>query len=151
MRNELLTATVKLFFKRPPEVQRMLGRLFKAFLADGVTASVRDRALMYYRLLRTSVADAGAVIGGERPSVAEFHDEQAPEVGSVNMRTFPGIQHTLVAVRFAVVWTRSTLLYCLRHMRSLRFAPPRITRVPYASAFVFSTSIACAGTRRHLD
>ena len=54
---------VKLFFKRPPEVQRMLGRLFKACLADGVNAAVHDRALLYFRLLRASVK----VRGGERP------------------------------------------------------------------------------------
>jgi hypothetical protein len=37
VRSELLTATLKLFFARPPEVRRMMGRLFKSSLADGVT------------------------------------------------------------------------------------------------------------------
>ena len=80
VRNELLTATLKLFFKRPPEMQKMMGRLFKTCLAEGVPAAVHDRALLYYRLLRASVADAAAVIGGEREPVAEFHDEQGADV-----------------------------------------------------------------------
>lgn len=80
VRLELLTATVKLFFKRPPEVQKMLGRLFKACLADGVNATVHDRALLYYRLLRTNVREASSVIGGERAAVGGFHDEQSQQV-----------------------------------------------------------------------
>ncbi len=79
VRNELLTATVKLFFKRPPEVQVMMGRLFKAFLADGVNASVHDRALLYYRLLRADVKEAAITIGGEREPVREFYDEVSSE------------------------------------------------------------------------
>jgi Adaptin N terminal region/Beta2-adaptin appendage, C-terminal sub-domain len=112
VRNELLTATLKLFFKRPPEVQKMLGRLLKACLAapptdpvalaanaatggappQSASASVRDRALLYYRLLRSNVGEASAVISGgssgigggsdgKQPlAVSAFHDEQAPEV-----------------------------------------------------------------------
>ncbi len=77
---ELLTATVKLFFKRPPEVQKMMGRLFQACLGDSVNPLVHDRALLYFRLLRANVREASSVIGGERTSVADFHDETAPEV-----------------------------------------------------------------------
>jgi len=80
VRCELLTATLKLFFKRPPEVQKMMGRLFKASLADGVNSAVRDRALMYYRLLRADVSEAAQIIGGDRAPVTEFLEEQAPEV-----------------------------------------------------------------------
>lgn len=103
VRCELLTATTKLFFKRPPEVQKMLGRLFKACLDDdagaatpaantaasgaaavgGAEASalVRDRALLYYRLLRANVKEAGSVIstGESRPPIVSFYDEAAGE------------------------------------------------------------------------
>ena len=58
----------------------MLGRLFKACLADGVDASVHDRALLYYRLLRANVGEAAQVIGGEREPVVEYRDDQATEV-----------------------------------------------------------------------
>lgn len=49
VRCELLTATLKLFFKRPPEVQKMMGRLFKACLNETVNKLVHDRALLYFR------------------------------------------------------------------------------------------------------
>ena len=72
---ELLTSTLKLFFKRPPEVKGMLGRLFKAVLeAEEEEAAVRDRALLYYRLLRTDPAEAAAVVGatGDRVAAGAF-------------------------------------------------------------------------------
>ena len=58
----------------------MLGRLLKACLGDGVEASVHDRALLYYRLLRADVVGAAAVISGEREPVVAFREEQSPEV-----------------------------------------------------------------------
>ncbi len=72
---ELLTSTLKLFFKRPPEVKGMLGRLMKATLeADEEEAAVRDRALLYYRLLRTDPSEAAAVVGatGDRVAAGAF-------------------------------------------------------------------------------
>lgn len=72
---ELLTSTLKLFFKRPPEVKGMLGRLLKATLeAEEEEAAVRDRALLYYRLLRTDPAEAAAVVGatGDRVAAGAF-------------------------------------------------------------------------------
>ncbi|CCI41625.1 unnamed protein product [Albugo candida] len=48
---ELLTTTLKLFFKRPPEMQSILGRLLQAAISDSTHQDVRDRALLYYRLL----------------------------------------------------------------------------------------------------
>lgn len=62
---ELLTATVKLFFKRPPEVQKMLGRLLKDAIAETSQIDVRDRALLYYRLLKYDIHEV-------RPDHQEF-------------------------------------------------------------------------------
>ena len=53
----LLMSTMKLFFVRPPEVQRMLGRLLKKATEDVSSQDLHDRALLYYRLLRTSSVD----------------------------------------------------------------------------------------------
>jgi len=53
----LLMSTMKLFFLRPPEVQRMLGRLLKKATEDVTSQDLHDRALLYYRLLRTSSLD----------------------------------------------------------------------------------------------
>ena len=44
----LLTAGVRLFFKRPPECQRLLGALLGAGIGDS-NQDVHDRALLYYR------------------------------------------------------------------------------------------------------
>lgn len=54
VKTALLAATVKLFFQRPPEVQQMLGRLFKKATEDVSSQDLHDRALFYYRLLRSS-------------------------------------------------------------------------------------------------
>jgi vesicle coat complex subunit len=58
----LLTTTTKLFFKRPPEVKAMLGRLFKTAIEDVSRVDVRDRALVYYRLLQVDVNEAMRVV-----------------------------------------------------------------------------------------
>jgi len=50
----LLTSTMKLFFQRPPEVQLMLGRLLQKATEDLSSQDLHDRALLYYRLLRTA-------------------------------------------------------------------------------------------------
>jgi len=62
----LLTATMKLLFKRPPETQSMLGRLLAAATNDLTSQDVHDRALLYYRLLSTDIQAARRVVlGGE--------------------------------------------------------------------------------------
>jgi AP-4 complex subunit beta-1 len=50
----LLTSTMKLFFHRSPEVQKMLGRLLQKATEDVSSQDLHDRALLYYRLLRTA-------------------------------------------------------------------------------------------------
>ncbi|KAL7548846.1 hypothetical protein ACHAWF_012111 [Thalassiosira exigua] len=54
VKTALLAATVKLFFQRPPELQQMLGRLLKKATEDVSSQDLHDRALFYYRLLRSS-------------------------------------------------------------------------------------------------
>jgi AP-4 complex subunit beta-1 len=53
IKTALLTSTVKLFFVRPPEVQRMLGRLLAKATNDVSSQDLHDRALLYYRMLRS--------------------------------------------------------------------------------------------------
>jgi len=100
---ELLTATMKLFFKRPPELQKMLAKLLKMAIKDpanddgnsadplglGIGADspshaatttttqsnkimhvdVRDRALLYYRLLQYDVHDAASVVNSGKAAL----------------------------------------------------------------------------------
>lgn len=59
---QVLVATMKLFFQRPPEVQRMLGRLLKKAVNDNSQQDLHDRALLYYRLLCTDIEAAASVL-----------------------------------------------------------------------------------------
>eukprot|EP00916_Digyalum_oweni_P023868 GHVL01039533.1.p1 GENE.GHVL01039533.1~~GHVL01039533.1.p1 ORF type:complete len:752 (-),score=116.34 GHVL01039533.1:509-2764(-) len=51
VRLELLTACVRLFLERPAEMQGTLGSLFELCLTQFGNPDVRDKALLYYRLL----------------------------------------------------------------------------------------------------
>lgn len=72
VRMELLTATVKLFFKRPPEVQKMLGRLLKDAIAETSQIDVRDRALLYYRLLKYDIHECARIVNCPKIVVDAF-------------------------------------------------------------------------------
>ncbi|XP_030625094.1 AP-4 complex subunit beta-1 [Chanos chanos] len=69
---ELLTATVRLFLSRPAETQDMLGRLLHYCIAEESNMCVRDRALLYYRLLQCGVQETKKVLAGPKsdPSMA---------------------------------------------------------------------------------
>ena len=66
---QLLTASMKLFFKRPPEMHLMLGRLFGYALNETSNQDLHDRALLYYRLLSANIETAEGIfksgVGGE--------------------------------------------------------------------------------------
>jgi len=87
VRLELLTAVAKLFIHRPAECQRVLGAALSAAANDG-DADVRDRALMYYRLLASTSGVDGlkAVVVPpqgrlDAPSgVGAFEDDVAQEL-----------------------------------------------------------------------
>jgi len=76
----LLTVAAKLFFKRPPEMVKILGRLLHSAI-ESSHPDVKDRALLYYRLLQHNVDDARRVIvgGGEQEGGMEFDDNVRPE------------------------------------------------------------------------
>ncbi|KAI9908320.1 hypothetical protein PsorP6_016183 [Peronosclerospora sorghi] len=78
---ELLAATMKLFFKRPPEVQSMLGRLLEMAINESNHQDVRDRALLYYRLLLQQPTDQAAAI------VAQFRTDETVSVFAESIET----------------------------------------------------------------
>ena len=57
---------MKLFFKRPPEMQQMLGRLLDAVISDELHQDVHDRALLYYRLLKTNYGEVRWWLASEK-------------------------------------------------------------------------------------
>lgn len=62
VRMALLTATVQLFFQRPPEVQHMLGRLLAKVTDDVSNQDLHDRGLFYYRLLSSGGPEIESVV-----------------------------------------------------------------------------------------
>jgi AP-4 complex subunit beta-1 len=62
---QVMTAALKLFFKRPPEMQAMLGRLLSYAINDTGNQDVHDRALLYYRLLISDVTVAASLFKGQ--------------------------------------------------------------------------------------
>eukprot|EP00932_Pfiesteria_piscicida_P020992 SRR837773.7792.p1 GENE.SRR837773.7792~~SRR837773.7792.p1 ORF type:complete len:374 (-),score=174.20 SRR837773.7792:288-1409(-) len=80
VRLEMLTAAVKLFFLRPPEMQAMLGRLLDKAISETTHPDVRDRALLYYRLLAYSPEEARRVICAPKEIVEEFQEEMDAEL-----------------------------------------------------------------------
>uniref|UniRef100_A0A4W4FFH2 Beta-adaptin appendage C-terminal subdomain domain-containing protein n=1 Tax=Electrophorus electricus TaxID=8005 RepID=A0A4W4FFH2_ELEEL len=64
VKTELLTAALKLFLCRPAETQDMLGRLLHYCIDEESDMCVRDRALLYYRLLQCGVDEARKILLG---------------------------------------------------------------------------------------
>ena len=75
VRQELLSAAVKLFFKRPPELQKMLGKVLSMAIEDTTRIDIRDRALLYYRLLKEDVHEAAQIVHGEKLVITEFTED----------------------------------------------------------------------------
>jgi AP-4 complex subunit beta-1 len=87
----LLTSTMKVFFLRPPEVQKMLGRLLVKATDDVSSQDLHDRALLYYRLLKSSdpkvvesVVKTNSFIGG----MTNFAEEDNAELRQALMTEF---------------------------------------------------------------
>lgn len=74
---ELLTASLKLFFKRPPEMQQMLGRLLDSVINESSNQDVRDRALLYYRLLERDPDSAGSIVAQFKTDPVQIFAEMA--------------------------------------------------------------------------
>eukprot|EP00698_Gefionella_okellyi_P015847 TRINITY_DN4498_c0_g1_i1.p1 TRINITY_DN4498_c0_g1~~TRINITY_DN4498_c0_g1_i1.p1 ORF type:complete len:763 (-),score=163.79 TRINITY_DN4498_c0_g1_i1:884-3139(-) len=75
VRLALLSASVKLFFVRAPQVKPLLGTLLAKAIEDTANQDVHDRALLYYRLLSGNVYEAQRVAGSEAPSISEFLED----------------------------------------------------------------------------
>jgi len=67
VRVQLLACAMKLFFKRPPEMQAMLGAALQSGARDA-NQEVREAATMYYRLLESDVAAAERVVNSRDKS-----------------------------------------------------------------------------------
>lgn len=78
VQTEILTAALKLFFKRPPEVYNLLSTLFSKATHDSTAVNVRDKALFYYRLLQSDVHEAAHIVNCIKVEVYSLHDGDDP-------------------------------------------------------------------------
>jgi AP-4 complex subunit beta-1 len=85
---EILSSTMKLFFKRPPETQKMLGRLFETSIQDTSHVDVHDRALYYYRLLKTNLASAKKIMTFKKNLITNFAEDDTVEFREKLMSEF---------------------------------------------------------------
>jgi len=68
---QLLTATVKLFLKRPEDTQDMVQRVLTLATEDSDNPDLRDRGYVYWRLLSTNPEAAKTVVLSEKPTIAD--------------------------------------------------------------------------------
>lgn len=91
IKTALLAATLNLFFTRPPEVQQMLGRLLKKAAEDVSSQDLHDRALFYYRLLRSSpdpTVAKSVISKSMKMSASQFTEEDNSELRAALMDEF---------------------------------------------------------------
>lgn len=81
---QILTSAMKLFFKRPPEMQHMLGRLLAFAVNETSNQDLHDRALLYYRMLQTDVYAASNIFKGlelsANPPITTFAESMKEEL-----------------------------------------------------------------------
>jgi len=76
----LLTSAMRLFFKRPPEMQNILGTVISKAINLQENPDLHDRALLYYRLLRHDVREAAKIVNTPTNSITSFAEDESFDV-----------------------------------------------------------------------
>ncbi len=71
VRLQLLTATVKLYLKKPDEADELIQKILKLATEECDNPDLRDRAYIYWRMLSSEPKKAKAVVLSEKPQMAE--------------------------------------------------------------------------------
>eukprot|EP00004_Rigifila_ramosa_P009952 TRINITY_DN21735_c0_g1_i1.p1 TRINITY_DN21735_c0_g1~~TRINITY_DN21735_c0_g1_i1.p1 ORF type:complete len:913 (-),score=280.20 TRINITY_DN21735_c0_g1_i1:52-2631(-) len=77
---QLLTATVKLFLKKPDSTQAMVQKVLGLATNDSDNPDLRDRGYIYWRLLSTDPDAARAVVLAEKPLISDDTNTIAPSL-----------------------------------------------------------------------
>ncbi|KAJ0393983.1 hypothetical protein P43SY_007498 [Pythium insidiosum] len=77
---QLLTATVKLFLKRPSETQEMVQKVLRKATEDSDNPDLRDRGYVYWRLLSANPEAANAVVLAEKPVISDDTNALEPTI-----------------------------------------------------------------------
>jgi len=97
VKQNLLNATMKIFFARPPETQRMLGRLMIKVTDDVSSQDLHDRGLLYYRLLKSGADPKSImahVISNSKSTIPDgvfFTEEDDKELRAELMQEFDSL------------------------------------------------------------
>lgn len=76
----LLTATVKLFIKRPTAGQELVPKVLKWATEDVDNPDLRDRGFIYWRLLSTDPGAATDIVFAEKPPISTESEAMDPSV-----------------------------------------------------------------------
>lgn len=71
VQQQILMSSVKLMIRKPDEGQKLVQQLVKFITAYSENPDLRDRAFIYWRLLRTSPEMAAKVVFSEKPPLSE--------------------------------------------------------------------------------
>ncbi|KAG0012321.1 beta-adaptin [Entomortierella chlamydospora] len=75
---QLITATVKLFLKKPSQSQEIVHRVLQTATQEIDNPDTRDRAYIYWRLLSTDPQAAKAVVLSEKPPITVVNSTISP-------------------------------------------------------------------------
>lgn len=77
---QVLTATVKLFLKKPQETEELIAAVLRDATEEGVNPDLKDRALVYWRMLSTDPQATQQVVLCQRPPVNQDKTALDPEM-----------------------------------------------------------------------
>eukprot|EP00128_Syssomonas_multiformis_P015627 Colp12_sorted_trinity150504_noHs@17712 len=77
---QLLTATVKLFLKKPAGTQELVQKVLTLATQDSDNPDLRDRGYIYWRLLSADAAAAKAVVLSDKPLISDETDTLEPSL-----------------------------------------------------------------------
>ena len=67
---QLITATVKLYLKKPEKSEELIQNILKMATEEVENPDLRDRAYIYWRMLSTSPEKTAEVVLGEKPNIS---------------------------------------------------------------------------------
>ena len=84
----LLSATVKLFLKRAPEMKEILSTLYTKLIGECDNPDVLDRAGYYYELLKHSPTIANEILNCEKHPISNFFEDNNTEIQDILSQEF---------------------------------------------------------------
>lgn len=89
---QLITATVKLYLKKPEKSEELIQTVLKMATEEVENPDLRDRAYIYWRMLSTSPEKTAEVVLGDKPNIShqsyntydgEFVEELLAQISSI--------------------------------------------------------------------